>query len=68
MEKGISESAIRMRELIVKAIDSHTITRKEYEEIIDISLEDSVIDRDEKAMLSQLQDLIQDKTIKIKKV
>jgi len=65
MENGISKSAIRMHELISEAIDKHEITIEEYDNIISISLEDNVIDAHESAMLTQLQDLIEDKTIKI---
>ena len=65
MKQGISESALRMRNMIEIAIDKHKITRDDYDAIIAIALEDGTIDSQERTMLSQLQDLIDDKTIKI---
>ncbi|MCK9445959.1 hypothetical protein M0Q50_03605 [bacterium] len=67
MEKGISKNALEMHKLIVEAIDKHQIDRDDYDKIIEIALRDGTIDKHERAMLSQLQDLIGDKTIKIKK-
>lgn len=67
MEKGISKDALEMHKLIVEAIDKHQIDRDDYDKIIEIALRDGTIDKHERAMLSQLQDLIGDKTIKIKK-
>jgi uncharacterized membrane protein YebE (DUF533 family) len=60
-----SESANRLKELINKAIDEHTITRSDYDAIINIATEDGHIDSQERALLSNLQDMIDDRTIKI---
>jgi len=64
MDNKISDSAIRLREMIEKAIEDHKITRDEYDKIINIATEDGVIDRHERALLSELQQMIEDKMIK----
>lgn len=61
----ISESANRLRELINKAIDDHKITRDEYDAIIHLATEDGIIDNHERALLAQLQDMIEDRTVKM---
>lgn len=64
MENKVSESSIRLREMIEKAIEDEIITREEYDKIIHIATEDGVIDRHEKALLSELQQMIEDKAVK----
>ena len=64
MENRVSESSIRLREMIEKAIEDEKITREEYDKIIYIATEDGVIDRHEKALLSELQQMIEDKAVK----
>ncbi|NQU51301.1 MAG: hypothetical protein HQ522_02065 [Bacteroidetes bacterium] len=64
MENNISESSIRLRAMIEKAIEDEKITREEYDKIIYIATEDGVIDRHEKALLSELQQMIEDKAVK----
>ena len=61
----ISESAQRLREKILKAIEDHKITRDEYDEIINIATEDGHIDVHEKALLAELQNMIEDKSVKM---
>lgn len=61
----VSESAQRLREMIIKAIEDHVITRDEYDEIINIATEDGVIDSQEQALLSELQNMIEDKSVKL---
>jgi hypothetical protein len=61
----ISESAEILRKLIDKAIEDHKITRKEYEMIINQASKDAYIDSHERALLHQLQEMIEDKTIKL---
>ena len=61
----ISESAIRLREMINRAIEDNKLKRDEYDEIIALAMEDGVIDNHEKALLSQLQDMIEDRTIRL---
>jgi tellurite resistance protein len=64
MDNNVSESSLRLREMIEKAIEDHKITREEYDKIINIATEDGVIDRHEKALLSELQQMIEDKMVK----
>ncbi len=64
MENRISESALRLREMIEKAIDDHKITRDEYDKIINIASADGVIDRHEQALLRELQQMIEDKIVR----
>ena len=59
-----SESAARLKEMIIKAIDDHEITRDEYDQILQIVAEDGIIDSQERALLSQLQDMIENKSVK----
>jgi transcriptional regulator CtsR len=62
---ALSESAARLKELIEKAIEDHLITRAEYDSIMHLVLEDHIIDSQEQALLDQLQDMIENKTVKI---
>ncbi len=64
---ALSESSERLRRVINKAIEDHVITPEEYEEIIDITYEDGRMDAQEKALLSQLQQMIENKEVKFKK-
>lgn len=64
MEHKISDSSIRLREMIEKAIEDGKITRDEYDKIIHIATEDGYIDRHEQALLSELQQMIEDKMVK----
>jgi len=62
---NVSESAGKLREMIEKAIEDHKITRKEYEAILHQASEDGFIDPHEQALLSQLHDMIEDKSVKM---
>jgi len=64
MVNKVSESSIRLREMIEKAIEDHKITRDEYDKIINIATEDGYIDQHEKALLSELQQMIEDRHVK----
>ena len=64
MEHNISDSSKKLREVIEKAIHDEVITREEYDRIIHIAFEDGVVDKHEQALLSQLQQMIEDKVIK----
>lgn len=61
---GYSESALRLRKMIEKAIDDQRITREEMDSIISIVAEDGQIDPHEQALLNQLQGMIEDKSVK----
>lgn len=62
---AVSESAGRLKELIEKAIEDHLITRAEYDSIMHLVLEDNIIDPQEQALLNELQDMIENKTVKV---
>ena len=64
---GLSESGERLRKIIIKAIEDHIITPEEYDEIISISLEDGHIDHQERALLRELQKMIENKEVKFAK-
>ncbi len=59
-----SESAHRLKEMINRAIEDHKITRDEYDQIIHIATEDGHIDPQERALLAQLQDMIEDRSVR----
>lgn len=59
-----SESAGRLRERIEKAINDQKITRDEMDAILHIATEDSHIDPQEQALLDQLQEMIENKTVR----
>lgn len=61
----ISESAHRLKKMIEKAMEDHRITRDEMDAILAIATEDSHIDPHEQALLNQLQEMIENKTIKV---
>lgn len=60
-----SESAKKLRMIIEKAIEDHKLTRSEYDMIIHQATMDGIIDSEEQALLSQLQDLIENKSVKL---
>ena len=60
-----SESAGRLKVKIEKAIEDHRITRAEMDIIMAIATEDSHIDPQEQALLNQLQEMIENKAVKI---
>ncbi|WP_340114549.1 hypothetical protein [Maribellus mangrovi] len=63
MYDKVSESAMRLRAMIEKAIEDHKITREEYDKILNIAAEDGFIDRHEQALLSELQQMIEEKEV-----
>jgi len=60
-----SKSAARLKAMIEKAIEDHQITRAEMDTIMAIATEDSHIDPQEQALLNQLQEMIENKLVKI---
>lgn len=61
----VSESADRLKKMIENAIEDHQITRSEYDLILHIATEDGHIDRQEQSLLEQLQEMIENKTVKV---
>ncbi|MCB2194854.1 MAG: hypothetical protein KQH79_03290 [Bacteroidetes bacterium] len=64
---SLSESSERLRRVINKAIEDHIITPEEYQEIIEITYEDGHMDSQERALLAQLQQMIENKEVKFAK-
>lgn len=64
---AISKSAARLRKLIEKAIEDHKLTREEMDEIINTAAADSHIDKHELALLDQLNQMIENREVKITK-
>jgi hypothetical protein len=62
-----SKSAIELKKLIVKAIDDQVLTQEEHDQIVHLAMEDWHIDSQEKALLNQLLDMIENKMVKIKR-
>jgi hypothetical protein len=60
-----SQSADKLKSMIAKAIEDHVLTRDEYDMILHIASEDGHIDREEQALLEQLQDMIENKMVKM---
>lgn len=60
-----SKSAGKLREMIEKAIEDHLITRAEYDAIMNIALEDGHIDEHEQSLLNLLQEMIEEKSVKV---
>ena len=61
----ISKSSEKLREMIEKAIEDHKLTRAEYDQILNIATEDGFIDSQEKVLLAELQDMIENKFVKL---
>lgn len=61
----LSKSAGQLRASIEKAIEDHKITRRELDEIISIVTEDGQIDPQEQSLLNLLQEMIENKEVKI---
>lgn len=59
-----SESAGKLRIMIEKAIEDHKITRAEMDTILHIASEDGHIDPHEQALLNQLQEMIENRTVR----
>lgn len=59
------KNSLKLKEVIEKAIEDHKITKDEYDKIIFLATEDGVIDKQEKILLEQLQDMIENKFVKI---
>ncbi len=61
------KDAERLREIIEKAIEDHVITHEEYDHIINMAREDGHIDPHEQALLTELQMMLQDGSVKFRK-
>lgn len=59
-----TKNGASLADAIKQAIEDHEITNAEYDEIMQIAHEDEVIDRQEQALLKELNTMIADGTIK----
>jgi hypothetical protein len=57
------ESGGKLAEMIKKAIEDGKLTNSEYEQILALAEADGVIDRQEKRILTQLQEMLADKSV-----
>lgn len=62
---SFSKSADRLREMIEQAIEDHQVTRAEMDMIIHIAEADGHIDPHEQRLLDLLQEMIENKEVKI---
>lgn len=60
-----NEGTEKLRNLIEKAIEDHELTRSEMDMIMHVATEDGHIDAQEQLLLSQLQEMIENKMVKI---
>lgn len=60
----LTKTGIELKEVIEKAIGDCIITSSEFEEIMKMANKDGVIDDHEQRMLSQLQALLENGTLK----
>ena len=63
----VTKSGTRLADVIKKAIEDSVITMAEYEEILSVASEDGVVDTHEEALLKELNSLIQDQIVVLKK-
>jgi len=64
---NVSETAVKLRKAIDKAVEDGFITRDEYDRIITIASSDGEIDPQEQILLKEFHQMIYDKDIKMKK-
>ena len=60
----LSKSGIELRDVIEKAMQDNVITNSEYKEIMKLAAKDGMIDDHEQRLLSQLQELLENGTLK----
>ncbi|PIP36406.1 MAG: hypothetical protein COS92_00525 [Desulfobacterales bacterium CG07_land_8_20_14_0_80_52_14] len=61
--KQPSKSAGKLKEIINDAIRDLEITPKEYQNIMDLAQNDSILDNEEKALLAQFHQMLSNGTI-----
>ena len=60
----LTKSGLELREVIEKAIKDNVIASSEYEEIMRMVSEDGMVDDHEQRLLSQLQGMLENGTLK----
>ena len=62
---ALSEDVAKLNQLIKKAIDDHELTQTELDMIINLSAEDGHIDPQERALLKELNAMIENGSVKL---
>jgi hypothetical protein len=60
----LTKSGLELNEVIEKAIKDNAITSSEYEEIMRMASKDGMVDDHEQRLLSQLQGMLENGTLK----
>jgi hypothetical protein len=60
----LTKSGLELKEVIEKTMKDHVITNSEYEEIMEVASNDGIVDDHEQRLLSQLQGLLENGTLK----
>ena len=60
----LTQSGLELKDVIEKAIKDYVITNSEYEEIMKVAAKDGMVDDHEQRLLSQLQGLLENGTVK----
>jgi len=60
----LTKSGLELKEVIEKAMKDHVITNSEYVEIMKVASKDGIVDNHEQRLLSQLQELLENGTLK----
>ena len=60
----LTKSGLELKDVIEKAIKDYIITNSEYEEIMKVAAKDGIVDDHEQRLLSQLQELLENGTVK----
>ena len=60
----LTKSGLELKEVIEKAIKDHVITTEEYDEILKAANQDGLIDDHEQRLLTELQNMIADGSVK----
>lgn len=63
----VTKSGQKLADVIKKAIEDSVITMAEYEEIMSVASKDGVVDAHERALLRELNDMIANRTIILKR-
>lgn len=60
----LTKSGLELKDVIEKAIADHVITTQEYDEIIKLANKDGIVDDHEQRLLTELQKLVADGSVK----
>lgn len=63
----VSESSKKIRAILEKAIEAHQISRDDYDTILHLATDDAYVDPSERVLLRHLNEMIEDKSIKVVK-